>query len=341
MVLNTTFGLLGGLVLAAVVAVFSILAYRRLQAELQREIRQRLQAEARYREGEQRYRHLLEATPFPVMISRMDSGAIRHINPRLSKRLELQADEIIGSNVRQFYVDPAGYEAIVQHLKRGEAVVERELQLRNQNGETFSAVVSATQVEYEYEPAVFTVVKDMTETIQLRAQLDVLTNIDPLTGLTNRRHFLKHLGHEIERARRRQESLALLALDIDDFKRINDIYGHAAGDEVLLTLAQELKALLRGYDFAGRLGSGDFMVALPEAGIGQAVAVAERIRQVLEQTVVLHEDRSLNATISVGVASLEPEESLDQLIRRAGQQLDAARQRGGNRVGYEAPVAVG
>ena len=326
-----------GLFLAAGLAFVISLYYRSLSRKLNQEMQERQAAEAGLRESEQRYRRLVEAAPFPVVISRVRDGVIRYVNPRTLQQFNVRSEDIVGRDVRQFYLDPAQRDALAAKLQLGEQVVDREVQLRDLHGRSFWAMTSSTLIDYEHTPAVFTAVNDISEMKRLQSRLEELANTDVLTGLANRRHFMQALEHEMERARRKQAPLTLLALDIDHFKQVNDSYGHAAGDQVLQAFADALRALLRGYDFAGRFGGEEFMVVLPETDEAAAVPVAERIREVVEQTLVLHEDRSIGITVSIGVASLAHQESLDHLIRRADQMLYAAKQQGRNRVVHRLP----
>lgn len=142
---------------------------------------------------------------------------------------------------------------------------------------------------------------------RLRATLEDglrLAVIDPLTGLFNRRYALPHLARIAERAAETGRGYAVMLIDIDRFKRVNDRHGHAAGDAVLVEVARRLRDNLRAVDLVARIGGEEFMVALPETGVEQACATAERLRTLMEATPMDLPGGAgqIGVTISVGVA---------------------------------------
>jgi diguanylate cyclase (GGDEF)-like protein len=155
---------------------------------------------------------------------------------------------------------------------------------------------------------------------------------DELTGLVNRRRFMEALDAEIARAQRMRSSASLLLADLDDFKRINDRFGHPAGDEALRAFADRLREHLREIDVAARLGGEEFAVLLPETDLDGALAVAERLRRTIAERPVLHTDGSaVHLTASIGVAEYRGG-SRDDLLRSADAGLYLAKQQGKNRV---------
>jgi diguanylate cyclase (GGDEF)-like protein len=155
---------------------------------------------------------------------------------------------------------------------------------------------------------------------------------DELTGLANRRRFMEAFGGEIGRAERFGGTLTLVLADIDDFKRINDQFGHHVGDEALRRFAGLLTAELREIDVAGRLGGEEFAVLLPETDLEGALVAAERIRRAVEESeLALSEAVRIRFTASLGVASYEGDPA-DRLLRRADAALYQAKADGKNRV---------
>ena len=149
---------------------------------------------------------------------------------------------------------------------------------------------------------------------------------------------------ELSRARRSGAPLSLLALDLDRFKRVNDTYGHAAGDEVLASVVALIRKCLRKEDLLARYGGQEFVVVLPGAGQRAAAALAERIRGGLEHTRIRVGDHGVRITASIGVAveRAEAAPSLEAMLRRADEALYAAKCHGRNRVfTFEVPLAVG
>jgi diguanylate cyclase (GGDEF)-like protein len=157
-----------------------------------------------------------------------------------------------------------------------------------------------------------------------------LADIDPLTGVFNRRAWARRLAELQERTRLRGESLSLLFLDLDRFKDINDRFGHDAGDRALQTVAAVMREELRDVDDIGRYGGEEFVVALPGVDARRAMHIAERIRGRLQQLVTASPGGGL-PTVSSGVASTHGGHDIDALIRRADRAMYAAKKSGRNR----------
>lgn len=169
---------------------------------------------------------------------------------------------------------------------------------------------------------------------RLREVLRQQSIIDPLTGLYNRRYLDETLKRELARAVRHNKPLALLELDIDHFKKVNDTYGHDAGDLVLSLVAKELKSGIRESDLACRFGGEELVVILPECDRQAALERAEKLRQAISRLEVLHNGQRIsNITASFGVAT-NPEHGSDpdHLFRCADQALYSAKHKGRNRV---------
>ncbi len=161
-----------------------------------------------------------------------------------------------------------------------------------------------------------------------------LSNTDPLTHLYNRRYLTKVLNNELLRAERSGDCLALILLDIDHFKRVNDTYGHQNGDIVLSMIAEIVQKLLRCYDIAARYGGEEFILVLPGTTLAGGVEVAERLREEVQAITFAPPMGKLTVTISLGVAVF-PSLSIDDmesLIRQADEALYRAKQSGRNRV---------
>lgn len=167
---------------------------------------------------------------------------------------------------------------------------------------------------------------------QLMNRLRFLVDTDPLTGLKNRRAFLRALKQELARAKRNRHSMAVLMLDVDRFKSINDRFGHPVGDAVLVALSDALTACARNYDTVARFGGEEFTVLLPETDAAGALVVAERIRAAVRSSALGPlELGSVTVSLGVALAPLEPDDE-DALLRRADEQLYRAKEGGRDRV---------
>lgn len=171
----------------------------------------------------------------------------------------------------------------------------------------------------------------------VQARLQQLSRMDVLTGLFNRRHFQHYLQHTWQRARHDGDMVAIIMLDVDHFKRFNDRYGHPAGDQCLMRVAQALQdKLRRPGDLVARYGGEEFIAVLPHADADMALKAAERVRQAIAELGILHEDSDTTTTVtaSIGVATCQVRADLkeDELIAAADSALYKAKQHGRNRV---------
>jgi diguanylate cyclase (GGDEF)-like protein len=174
----------------------------------------------------------------------------------------------------------------------------------------------------------------------VQALLDALCDLstrDSLTGLMNRRYFLAVLEQELDRVARTGESALLLMIDIDHFKRVNDQYGHLAGDAVIRVVGEALKASARSMDTVARIGGEEFGVVVPNCPPSFAMQVAERIRQTVLSTVVTFHDQQIQVTISCGGAFAPGwlRTVADNWIDRADRLLYQAKEQGRNQVCME------
>ena len=170
---------------------------------------------------------------------------------------------------------------------------------------------------------------EIAQRIELQAELERQATTDPLTGLVNRREFSRRFALDLARTQRDASPLSLVLIDLDHFKRINDQYGHAAGDAVLCTLARLSDSCFRSIDTVGRLGGEEFAVLLPGADLQCAAQAARRLAQRLADTPVEHEGQRIVAGMTAGVVQRLPsEDNLDSLLQRADLALYAGKQAG-------------
>lgn len=204
-------------------------------------------------------------------------------------------------------------------------------ELTRPDGRSLRIMGAPVMIEGEPEGLVL-LQEDITEHKNHQATLERLATTDHLTGLLNRRAFLDATEREIRRAHRYGQPLALIMLDVDHFKRINDGHGHPAGDEVLRRIAATCRGMLRDGDLMGRLGGEEFAITLVQPPLQVATAVAERLRKAVSELDIEFGGERLAVTISLGIAEVgEGITSLDHLVSKADACLYTAKREGRNR----------
>jgi diguanylate cyclase (GGDEF)-like protein len=160
-----------------------------------------------------------------------------------------------------------------------------------------------------------------------------LATTDPLTGVLNRRHFFTLAEQEFDRSHRYDHQISIILIDVDNFKEINDTYGHVAGDQLLQTIARRFTGNLRQMDIIGRYGGDEFVILLPETNQEQARIAAERLHEVVTQDSVDTPKDTIQLQISMGVASLNNRsDDMEKLLIKTDQALYAAKEAGRNQV---------
>lgn len=186
----------------------------------------------------------------------------------------------------------------------------------------------------------FLVTKGANRLAQTQQVLHLLATTDPLTGLYNRREVLARANDIFSKGQESNQhnnpaNFGLLMLDFDNFKEINDTYGHPIGDRVLQELASRLQAALRPYDILGRVGGEEFLVALPDSNLEQCREIAERLRKTVRENPFEIEGVLIHGSISIGGATAHPlDQGLETLLQRADKRLYQAKTRGKNRVSW-------
>jgi diguanylate cyclase (GGDEF)-like protein len=153
-----------------------------------------------------------------------------------------------------------------------------------------------------------------------------------MTGLLNRREFLSQVETEWQRCQRHQRPLSLVSLDIDNFKSINDNYGHNAGDEAIILIAKLCNGAKRASDIAGRLGGEEFAILLPETKIAEAFTFAERLRTIIATETHGIIDGNVSTTVSIGLSITPEAASISEFFKQADTALYEAKRTGRNRV---------
>ena len=300
-----------------------------------------VQAEEMMRESETRYRAVFD-TASDAIISGDSMGNIVDWNPGSERIFGYLKDEVCGLPLTLLLPARyhAGHLAGMERVKSGGAkhVSGRtvELEGRRKDGNEFPLEISLSEWQAGDHLFFSAVIRDITERRRLKEELQQQASTDELTGIFNRRYFQQLALGELKRAIRLKRSLAVVLIDIDHFKHVNDTLGHAAGDLALLAFTKICQKNIREIDIFARFGGDEFALLLPEASYEQAFVVVDRIRNAVTAQAIDLDDKLISITISSGIANLSgDEETFDKLLSQADQALYRAKEAGRNKVvGY-------
>jgi diguanylate cyclase (GGDEF)-like protein/PAS domain S-box-containing protein len=296
------------------------------------DVSERKNIEKRIKESEERFRSLVQNSSDIITILEAD-GTVRYVSPAVERVTGYRPEEQVGTNAfGSVHPDDRdrALDTFAEVLKRPGLHPPLEFRVPHKDGSwRYLEHVVNNLVD---DPAVRGVVInswDVTERKALVEQLSYQAFHDLLTGLPNRALFMDRLEHAITRANRRGSNVAVLFTDLDNFKVINDSLGHKAGDQLLIAVAERLKACLRPEDTAARLGGDEFTILVEDiASVGEAVQIAERIADILRPPFTL-EEQEVFATVSTGIAlNSSAQEQAADLLRHADLAMYRAKHRG-------------
>lgn len=324
-----------------ILALWVATRFYRLHRRIAQEMAETERIAANLAALEQQYRVMVECAPFSIVITHYTDGTVFYINPKAAQTFGIHQDYVKGKPVVNYYVHPDDRDCFLQVLGQQGFVQNWEVMLQTALGHPFWASLSATLIDFGQQPAIFTALLDVSDRKQMETQLQQMAMTDELTGLFNRRHFTRQGEQTLNLSPRSPVPCALIMLDVDHFKAINDTHGHQAGDDVLKTIAKVLGRNIRDADTVGRLGGEEFAILLPSTPLFDAAALAERLRQSIETIACVVQGQAITLTISLGVASpLTPTDTLDTLLSRADQAMYAAKHQGRNRVMMATPTGI-
>ncbi len=284
------------------------------------------------RESEERFRTLAGAS-FEGIIMSLD-GVIKDCNDQMSNMLGYDKEELIGKPVTEL-LPPDIVERVMDNIRNGrEVIIDHDLLCKDGNRRSVEAHGKTTS--YHGKEYRITAVHDITDRKKAIDELKRLNELlaceaatDQLTGIANQSKFNETLSTEILRSRRFKLPLSLIIFDIDQFKQINDTYGHATGDSVLQFLAGLVAKSVRRHDLFARWGGEEFLIMVTNTGLHGAEIYAERLRVLIEN---FDFPEAVHLTCSFGVTEFAPEDTVEVLTRRADEALYQAKARGRNRV---------
>ncbi len=237
---------------------------------------------------------------------------------------------------------PADREQVFSQVEQSIGAAEPfalEYRLRRADGEVIWVWERGRGVEEDDELVLEGIMLDVTERKELEEQLAEMAAVDSLTGQFNRRETERVLYEEVVRAERYQRQLAVLWIDLDHFKQVNDTHGHAVGDQVLRTVSLRLADSIRSVDTLGRYGGEEFIVILPEMPVDKAMDTAERLRhRIAGEPITTSADGALSLSISIGIAVF-PDHGItaEELCDAADRAMYVAKEQGRNRVAIAGP----
>ncbi|HSR64263.1 MAG TPA: EAL domain-containing protein [Xanthomonadaceae bacterium] len=321
-----TFGIGGG-----VASVLFALLLWSIASTRRRAITLGWQMSARFRESEARFRTLNELLPALVLMARADDGTIVYANEAACARL---GEGVTSTTLAALFEDETLHARLEAH-DADTAWSNVEAVLVSLNGDRFWAATSISRVRLGEQDRLLVVATDISEQRQLTELLSYQASHDTLTELYNRREFERQVQRALYGLGKDGPPAALLYLDLDQFKLINDTSGHLAGDQLLSQLALAMAEQLRGGDILARLGGDEFGILAHDTRMEGAQALAERLRARIEGFVYVWQKQSYTVSVSIGVVLLDhPGATLGEALSQADAACYIAKDRGRNRVHF-------
>jgi diguanylate cyclase (GGDEF)-like protein/PAS domain S-box-containing protein len=301
------------------------------------DLTERSALESRLRESEEHFQHMMNT--MQDVFYRTDAvGITRYVCPAVRQILGYEADEIIGRPAADFYPDPQDREHLKQAILSQGFVRDFPGQMKRKDGQIIDISISSTIIldeEGKYA-GVEGIWRDITERRNLERELERRATTDELTGIANRRTILELLNHAHKRFLRLHQSLVLFILDLDFFKRINDQFGHVAGDKLLKEFIKTVQQQIREIDQLGRLGGEEFLLILDDTPQNKADQIGQRILEVVREAFYdIGTSKPVQITVSIGATCAHPADTtLTSLLEHADSALYAAKANGRNQLSW-------
>jgi len=287
--------------------------------------------EQRLRETDEQFQRMMH-TMQDVFYRTDAEGITRYVCPAVKDVLGFTASEIIGRPAADFYPNPQDRDNLKKAILEHGFVRDFPGQMQRKDGRIIDISISSTVIldeEGKYA-GIEGIWRDITERRQLERELERLATTDELTGIANRRQILQQLDHAHKRFIRLHHPLVVFILDLDFFKRVNDQYGHVAGDVLLKEFISRVRQQIREIDYLGRLGGEEFLVILDETSQDTAEQIGQRILQAVRQTPFkITPDVNVKVTVSIGATcARHVDTSITQLLEHADRALYSAKDNG-------------
>ena len=309
------------------------------------DITERKLVDERLREAHQRFEHAFENAPIGMALIDLE-GHWTRVNPALAQITGYSREQMLDGMTFQDITHPDDLESDLENLRRllsGEAPdYQLEMRYFDAQGHVVWVMLARSLVrDAAGEPLYFVAqVEDISERKRVEDRLRQRADRDPLTGLRNRTVFERDLAIQLARCQRYGETAALLMIDLDGFKQINDTHGHKTGDDVLRGVAQALAERLRATDPVARIGGDEFAALLIHTGFEQAEAIADDVRRAIGTVRVLVGEHEIHPRASVGMAYLDDGAAdSEQVMVAADEAMYSAKHARSNGARQEAPAA--
>ncbi|MBD9358853.1 sensor domain-containing protein [Methylomonas albis] len=287
------------------------------------------------RESEARYRQMFQANPHPMWLYDVETLQFLAVNDAAIAHYGYSEQEFLSMTITAIR-PPKDVPRLIDHLQQLNGQAQHHSGLwhhRKKDGTFIDVEISSHEIEYEGRHAKIVLAYDVTERQRAEQRIQFLANFDPLTELPNRGQLDDHLRYALSLAKRSNGHLALMFLDLDHFKDINDTLGHSVGDAILIELAKRLRLVLREEDTVTRLGGDEFILLLPGVDVNGAVHVAQKLLSTIaEPFQIEHYDLVLTASIGVAIYPADGVD-LETLSKSADTAMYRAKQEG--RQGYQ------
>jgi diguanylate cyclase (GGDEF)-like protein/PAS domain S-box-containing protein len=280
-------------------------------------------------EKEELFRLLVETNPNAVLIYDFYQNKILYANANTAKLTGYSLEELLNLENPIELIHPDDRYKVIESVNKRKQGYKRPIsyymRLLRKDGRLRYVKLMSIVTRYKGEDVSFITLNDITKEIRRERKYRKLATIDPLTKVYNRYVLFSTLEHLIEYAERYGEIFSVIIFDIDNFKLLNDTYGHLVGDSVLKSIAKEIKRVIRRSDILGRYGGEEFLIILPKTK--DPYSVAEKIRKVIES---MDLEKGIRVTISVGGTVYKKGDTVDSIISRADEALYLAKQSGKN-----------
>ncbi|HME58229.1 MAG TPA: PAS domain S-box protein [Terracidiphilus sp.] len=303
-------------------------------------------AQEALRHSEERYRTAFQTSLDAININRVDNGIFIDCNQAFLDGSGYTREEILGRTTLELgvWADPRDRKAVLEMMRRDSRIRGLEVQFRKKNGELFWVEMSLSLMEVDGVPCTLSIMRDISAAKIAEKTIRSLAFYDPLTGLPNRRHLLERLRQPLDAGALSGRTQALLLIDLDHFKTLNDTLGHQTGDLMLQEAARRIVACTHESDTVCRLGRDEYVVLLeergqvPEEAAAMAKAVGEKILAAIDQPCLLGEHECLT-TASIGIAVFgDQQDTTDEILQQAEIALYQAKAAGRNTMRFFSPA---